>query len=510
MNAGTRAASIPRTHAPARATTRLGWTLLAVAAYAATVYLPFLGSSRTLTAHEVMVTHPAQRMLAEGSWIVPPYTSGLWLDKPPLVNWLTALSFALLGGFTEFAARLPAALSAIGLCVLVAWVAGQFLSARAALLAGLVQASCVYMYIQGRLGEIDMVFTLLVAAAHAVLLVQWGRGHFDLPWKPAALFFTLAALAVLAKGLLAVVFIGLTVLGYCALRRTWRPLWAVLTSPMMLCFFVVAGSWHLAAYWVAGDRALEEWSYNSLLRFFGLHHLGSKPFVFYFYTVPWLMLPWSIALIVGAKRLLRDARRPDAYVSRFLWSWFLAGLAFLTISFFKAKHYAFPVLPPLAILCGGLLDEHMARMGKHTRRFFVVAFVGAVLVYGVTSAIIMPRHDHRRETVAFLRAATAEVPAERKLYVIGLGQSSAYPYIAHDTCVYIDSPNAVRDTLAARDREPIWVLTLRKYQALAVERGLEFEEVAGEPVREKHPQPETIVLGRLSRSAVTTQPTVGS
>jgi hypothetical protein len=61
---------------------RLGGLLLWVALYAAVIYLPFLGSARTLTSHEVMVTHAAQRMLIDGHWVVPHFASGLWLDKP--------------------------------------------------------------------------------------------------------------------------------------------------------------------------------------------------------------------------------------------------------------------------------------------------------------------------------------------------------------------------------------------------------------------------------------------
>jgi len=47
--------------------------LLIIVLYAAAIYLPFLGSGRTLTRHEVDVTQPAMVMLDGGSWIVPMY-----------------------------------------------------------------------------------------------------------------------------------------------------------------------------------------------------------------------------------------------------------------------------------------------------------------------------------------------------------------------------------------------------------------------------------------------------
>ena len=88
-----------------------------VALYAAGVFLPFLGA-RTLTPHEVMVSHPALRILEDGHWIVPRFASGFWLDKPPLVNWLTAACFAIVADSASSPHACRLRLSAVGLCVL--------------------------------------------------------------------------------------------------------------------------------------------------------------------------------------------------------------------------------------------------------------------------------------------------------------------------------------------------------------------------------------------------------
>ncbi len=125
-------------------------------------------------------------------------------------------------------------------------------------------------------------------------------------------------------------------------------------------------------------------------------------------------------------------------------------------------------------------------------------FACFALAYGVVSGFVMPARDHRRPTVEFLRAATAQVPADETLYVVGLGQSSAYPYIVHDECTYFDSAEALEQTLRAGAGRPIWILTLRAYENLGAASGFAFAEFAGEPSRDKHPRPETLVLGRLS------------
>jgi 4-amino-4-deoxy-L-arabinose transferase-like glycosyltransferase len=503
----------------------IGRAPLLVAAYAAAVFLPFLGSGRTLTSHEVMVAQPALEMIRDGSWIVPHYAGRLWLDKPPLVNWLTAIGFLLTGGFSEFAARLPAALSAVGLCALVAALARTFFGNLAGIFAGLIQATSVYMYIQGRLGEIDMPFALLITAAHAPLVLRWGRGHRDLPLRFAALFHTLAGLAVLAKGPVAVALFGATVCTYCIFRRAWWPLRSVLLSPAILCFVVIAGSWHVAALLVTGQEAIDQWRYNNLARFLGLHRLGASSPLFYFYTIPWMLLPWTIVPVLGCRRLWRAARASEAPLERLLWAWFLGGLVLLTLSAFKHLQYAIPILPPLSLLSGQLLAEHTLRKGALARRFFTAAFAVMLVAFGVIGAVVMPARDHRRPTIEFIHAASARVPADAPLHVLALGQSFVYPYIAH-RCVYpdvrgVENPETTPEAIAEKarrqieaavrslDREPMWVLIPRKYLSVAADWGIHVEEVLAEPERKKYPAPETLLLGivQSTSSEPTSKPT---
>ncbi|MBK9121409.1 MAG: glycosyltransferase family 39 protein [Phycisphaerales bacterium] len=471
--------------------------LLLVAAYAAAIYLPFLGTGRMLTSHEGMVAHPALRILSDGVWIVPPYAAGHWLDKQPLVNWLAAVCFAVAGGFSEFAARLPAALSAILLCLLVTVVAARFETRRAALLAGLAQASMVYLYMQGRLGEVDTTFALLVTAAHFVLLWHWGKGTWHLPWKAAVLFHVVLALAVLTKGFLAVVLVGLTILALCWLAQTWQPLRVVVVTPAVLLFVLIAGGWHLAAYLAVGQEALDQWRYNSVLRFFGLHHLQPKTFFLYLYTVPWMVLPCGAALVIAAPRLRRAARAPDGYVDRFVWAAFFAGMLFLMLSFHKAKHYVVPVLPVLTLLIGRVLDWHVEIKGRAAQVFYASVFSVALLAFGLVSGVVMPARDHRRPTVEFAQRVTGDLPADAVLLVTGLGQHAVYPYLAHPRIVYADEPEAIRRLIAERGGAPLWALTVQKRMPDAEKLGLQFEELAREEPRRKLNPGDELVFGRL-------------
>lgn len=474
--------------------------LATVAVYAAIVLLPFLGSSRTLTDHETTVARPAMDILRNGDWLVPQLLGRPWIHKPPLSIWLTAPLFAVFGGFSEFATRFHSALSAIALCVVVAALTRRYYGPRAGLLAGLVQATCVYVYMQGRLGEPDMAFTFLVASALAVLAWHWGEGSMKLPLASAALFHSLMGLAVLAKGPLAIVLVGLCVLGYSAVRRSAAPIKAVLVTPAVILSVVIGFGWYAAVAFHLGGNAIQQWDYSYVQRFFGRYHLkGAHNPLYYLYTIPWLVLPWSIVLFLGARRLIGEARSSTAYLPRFLWTWFLAGLVFLSAASFRHHHYCFLILPPLSVFCGRLLAEHMERGGRSVRKSYAVLFTLIPVVFLIISGVVMPRVDHRRPTVEFVRQAIPTIPPEDLLCVAGLAQSAVYPYIDRDF-QYINDPQEIEPLLQTPPEKTVWVLTMRDYLELGALYGLRLDETAAEQPRAKHPPKRVLVVGRMVRS----------
>jgi len=486
---------------PCAAATDVGKPLALIAVvvlgYAALVYLPFLdGDSRLLTRHEVMQAQPALTILETGDWLVPELHGQPWMHKPPLSIWITAILFDVFGGFSETLARLPSALSAILLCLLVTVVAARHYEPRAAMLAGLAQATCAYMFMQGRLGEVDMLFALLIAAAHAILLRQWGGGRYDLRIGAACLFHLAAGLAILTKGPLAVGLIGVPIILFGMAQRTMIPVVRVLFTPAILISIVVGFGWYAAIIVSLGDDAVGSWRSIYVERFLGNYHLKTHGPLFYFYTIPWLVLPWTIALLVGAKRLWRDAQPRSNSFDRYLWCWFLAGLGVLTLAAFRSKHYAIPILPPLSILAGKLADLHIRKVGIHAKRFYVVGFSVAAAIFLFIGGYVMPARDWRRPTVAFLNKHVPEIPRGATFYVAGLGQSSAYPYISVDYD-YINSFSEAKAVVDNNTENDPWILTYRMHLIEARKRGFQLVDIAAEAQRERVSYDETLVLARL-------------
>src|SRR5207237_5620389 len=84
-----------------------------VAAVAALVTLTNLGGARLWDRDEPRNAGCAREMLARGDWVVPVFNGELRTHKPVLLYWCIMASYGALG-VTEFAARLPSALCAIG------------------------------------------------------------------------------------------------------------------------------------------------------------------------------------------------------------------------------------------------------------------------------------------------------------------------------------------------------------------------------------------------------------
>ncbi len=84
----------------------------------------------------------ARNMITSGDWVTPRLDGVIYLEKPPLIYWLIAISYKVFG-VHDWAARIPMALSAIALCWLTAafgiWAFGK----RAGFYAGLCMATCV-------------------------------------------------------------------------------------------------------------------------------------------------------------------------------------------------------------------------------------------------------------------------------------------------------------------------------------------------------------------------------
>ncbi len=154
---------------------------------------------------------PAVEMLKTGDWLVPRIGGEVYLRKPPMINWLAALSFQAGGAQNEWLGRLPSALATLALGLGILLGLRRPFGLTAALLAAVFAMGNVSLLEKGRLAEIEAIYIVFTGLACAWWSAAWLRERSPwMTWLPAGF---LLGLGMLAKGPVHLVFFLLPVLG---------------------------------------------------------------------------------------------------------------------------------------------------------------------------------------------------------------------------------------------------------------------------------------------------------
>jgi 4-amino-4-deoxy-L-arabinose transferase-like glycosyltransferase len=134
------------------------------------MYLLGLGAAPFLDPPEGFHAAIAQTVRLSGDWITLRMDGVRYFDKPPLLYWLISASFGVAGP-TEAAARVWPALAAIGVAAVTARIGVILGGPRVGLLAGLIVAANMGMFVFGREVKPDLVFILFIVLASAGVIV---------------------------------------------------------------------------------------------------------------------------------------------------------------------------------------------------------------------------------------------------------------------------------------------------------------------------------------------------
>jgi len=342
----------------------------------------------------------ARNMLTSGDWVTARLDGVKYLEKSPLINWTMAVSFAIFG-VHDWAARIPVALSAMGLCWLTAafgvWAFGR----RAGFYAGLVLATCIGLFLFTRVLIPDVMLTLSVALAMWAFL----RALDEEEKHPRFWAMVLAAslgVGLMLKSTVGVLFpvaagiIYLFLTKQLFLRQTWKRL-----DPFsgMLIVLLIAAPWHVLAtlrnppYFsfslrsVPGEYHGFLWFYfmnEQVLRFLNLRYprdYNTVPRVyFWLFHLLWLF-PWSVYFPAVAKLSFKPIDRAGrTRLLALCWTGFM--LVFFTFSTTQ-EYYTMPCYPALALLLGAAMAAGGDWVRRGTRVIATVAGCAAMVLIAI-------------------------------------------------------------------------------------------------------------------------------
>lgn len=302
-----------------------------------------------------------------------------YLDKPHMLFWSAMAGFKIFGinqvGYRFFSVLLSlAAAYATGRLGthlynkhVGKWAALMFITAQAILLANHDVRT-------------DSLLTSFVILSiwQLVLFIDTKK------WLPLLTGFIFLALAVGTKGMIAALTTGCVLFFYLAGKKDWKGIfnWKWLVGAV---FFMAGLAPFLYAYYLQFDQHPEKfvngsfgtsgvkfllWS-QSFERFAGDRSFTNSPeFSFFYHTILWAFLPWSILLVLGVFNRARELyqTRFASFFQReqltFAGVWVMFNI--MSLSKFKLPHYLNILFPLMAIFSASYLWEiyrkHQAKL----------------------------------------------------------------------------------------------------------------------------------------------------
>ncbi len=367
------------------------------------IYVPFLGSL-AYDGNEPIRALVAQEMLKTANWIIPLLHGKIYLLKPPLMNWIIAVSGYVFGMINEWTARLPSVLAVFMTSISIYFFTKSWLDREGRLMAAIATLSMAGLISKGRVAEIDSLYVFFVVLS----LLVWITGYLK-RWRPAVVWIlSLSVLGIgfLAKGPAIIAFFYLSIFAYLLVRRRLLFLFSGSHLAGILFFGVVVGIYLMALFQQVG---FHEYIHMWIKEFRGVRTSSRHGFLEHFLSFPpkaiSAFLPWILFIIPAiAIKDLRD--RAKAVLKNEIISFSLimalANFPVFWLLTGARVRYFLPVAPFVAILIGGFFGMYLNRIKENseTKNAFikylkvmlsitVLAGVTAI-VYGLTKRQLTP------------------------------------------------------------------------------------------------------------------------
>jgi 4-amino-4-deoxy-L-arabinose transferase-like glycosyltransferase len=334
-----------------------------------------------------------REMVESGDWITLKINNGIrYLEKAPLMYWLSALSVSLFG-LTDWAVRLPVAIFTLLLTLLLYRFGARMWTEDTGFYAALVFVSSLgpFAFTRIFLPDVILAFFMTLCFYFYLRIALEPEPHRRflsiLDWRCVGLYSSVA-LAVLTKGLVGLIFVGMIGLVHMIVSGRWDMLRRLQIVPGALLFLLIAAPWHLAAGFANKGFFWFYFMNEHFLRYLGLRYpkdYDTVPlWLFWTLHLAWLF-PWT-AFLWGLRRIFPGRVRPDSIEEKatlFLFLWIAVILFFFLFSTTQ-EYYTFPTLPAFALLLGQVLALLQSRADDEASRH---AKVG-VTVVGVLGVMI--------------------------------------------------------------------------------------------------------------------------
>lgn len=320
-----------------------------------------LGSYPLLDNNEGLYAEIAREMLVSRDWhfwIIPRLNDLVYMEKPPLLYWLTATSFAIFGQ-SPWAARLIPAISTLVTVSAILTLSRYVKRENAGRIAAIFFVSGLGVTAMSRTLMFDMLLTALLSNA-----LVWSYIFFETKQKKSLYIVMVSlSLALLAKGFVSIILFGSVIFFFLltqagSIRNFNRLAVAWFDWRALALFILVAMPWHIVA---TVTEPIFAWFYfvnEHVLRFLGKREPHDYYAGAWWYYIPRMFIylfPWSFLLPIVL--FAKSQMNANKSLHFFLAAAWLAPLLFFSISSAKANYYLVTVMPFFAFQLAILLED---------------------------------------------------------------------------------------------------------------------------------------------------------
>jgi 4-amino-4-deoxy-L-arabinose transferase-like glycosyltransferase len=356
------------------------WTTVIVAAI---VFFWGLGSMDLLSLNEGRRALAIQEMVSSGNWLLPHLNGELYLTKPPLLYWLSS-SLGFIWGVNEWTLRLPSALAAIAVLIMVYRYALQQSGKWAALFAVQLLIANLGFAMLGRRAEIEMLLTALCVGS-LLSALQYIQSQSSKNW--IILSYFLLALALMTKGPLVILLVTLPLLIAAIYSKNPHIKAVLLSGRGWLIFLVVGLTWYVIVSWQLGFDIWATIAKRDMLD--KMQSESAKPILSY---LAWIAVDFMLLIglfLVGVKEFFKQQFQQ----SRQLVLLAATILPLIIFSLFSNKHakYLLPIYPLIAILLAIKLAAIFDAATEAKKKIIVIIALLLPIGFAIFYALLEPK-----------------------------------------------------------------------------------------------------------------------
>ncbi len=308
---------------------------------------------------EARFAQASKQMVETGDYVDIHFQGQTRYKKPIGIYWLQSISVQLTSAVDQiWAYRVPSLLGAI-VAVIGTYALGAMLfGTLTGLVAGLLLATTLLLGVEARMAKTDAVQLAILVYAQFFVAVFWLRDALSRGQK--MLFWAALGIAVLIKGPIVPMVVGLTLLMLSFLKRSTTWLKGLCSVEAIVLFFAIILPWvTVITIKSHGQFWFDSVGQDLLAKVAsGQEGHGALPG---YYLVTFFISFWPWGLLALPSALAAWHERQNRAV-QFLLCWIVPSWFVFELMPTKLLHYTLPVFPAIALLVAFMLTRRFYRL----------------------------------------------------------------------------------------------------------------------------------------------------